>query len=240
MLHDIYLPSQNLERSWGNLMLHLVEVSASFNKQIFRRNDRAEAHDALARMFAWYCALCDAAELVDLQSAVFSKFPRACLYCGEDTCECTEGRPDVDAQRRADLVESRDDDQPVSLDEWQTVIGTIYDQAKSGEYEAETGTLRRELARKHMRLVLSRLLEELGEVTEALRFRRIRDERELHDEFADVFGWLMAAANVVGEVFEPRQDVRLAELVWNRYPGLCPSCQRRHCRCWQPANRFGS
>lgn len=236
MFSDIYFPTQNRERRWNDMFVYLVEATAAFNKAVFRKDDREAAYSNLARMFAWFAGLCDVTGFTDLQGMTFRKFPLACPYCREAPCECRhrERQPiDWEAVRR--LEENRTP--PKGLRDWQLMFATVYPQAALGEYASAIGENRRAFARTHLRLVIAHLLEELGEVSEALRFRRILSNDVIGEEIADVFAWIIAAANCVGDALGDDRLVILEEQVWEKYPGACRTCSERPCQCWEPIVR---
>lgn len=87
------------------------------------------------------------------------------------------------------------------------------------------------------------LTEEIGELASALRetqwARQLLDEspeknqdlendfaaknKNLAEEFADVFAWLATIANVA--------DVNLSQALFEKYGSGCPGCQQFSCRC---------
>ncbi len=64
------------------------------------------------------------------------------------------------------------------------------------------------------------LMEEMGELSAALRQRDLANMRE---EFADVLAWLATIANVCG--------VDLTDAIRSKYGEGCPGCQRFDCIC---------
>ncbi|MBE8540109.1 MazG nucleotide pyrophosphohydrolase domain-containing protein [Geoglobus acetivorans] len=61
-------------------------------------------------------------------------------------------------------------------------------------------------------------IEEVGELSEALR-----KNKNLGEEFADVFAWLVSLANLCG--------IELEEEVRKKYPDYCIKCGSRPCKC---------
>jgi NTP pyrophosphatase (non-canonical NTP hydrolase) len=64
-------------------------------------------------------------------------------------------------------------------------------------------------------------IEEVGELSEALRGRRSLPETSA--EFADVLAWLATLANIAG--------VNLDEAIAAKYGAGCPTCGRVPCAC---------
>jgi len=61
--------------------------------------------------------------------------------------------------------------------------------------------------------------EEVGELAGAIRHG---DKGNLHDEFADVFAWLVSLASITG--------VRMEETI-RKYAEGCPYCKKAPCVC---------
>jgi len=64
-------------------------------------------------------------------------------------------------------------------------------------------------------------VEEVGELSEALRGKRSREETA--EEFADVLAWLATLANIAG--------VNLDEAIAAKYGAGCPYCRKIPCAC---------
>ncbi|MFX0100796.1 MAG: MazG nucleotide pyrophosphohydrolase domain-containing protein [Candidatus Hodarchaeota archaeon] len=69
-------------------------------------------------------------------------------------------------------------------------------------------------------------IEEIGELSEALRKAKEKPEQGLQDlenEFADVLAWLCSLANLV--------NVDLEKTIKKKYPGKCLKCGNIPCSC---------
>src|SRR5690242_20172283 len=66
------------------------------------------------------------------------------------------------------------------------------------------------------------MMEEVGELSAALRTGRLAEQKE---EFADVLAWLVTLANVAG--------VDLEAAIQAKYGGGCPGCGTSPCACDQ-------
>ena len=64
------------------------------------------------------------------------------------------------------------------------------------------------------------LMEEIGELAEALRQP---DDHDLPGEFADTLAWLVGLAEVAG--------IDLAAVTENKYPERCSHCDNSPCSC---------
>ncbi len=65
-------------------------------------------------------------------------------------------------------------------------------------------------------------MEEVGELARAIR---ADDRKELEEEFADVFAWLISLASLC--------DIDLQEAV-GKYLQGCPKCNKKPCLCLEP------
>lgn len=97
-------------------------------------------------------------------------------------------------------------EKPVTLREWQAMFGTIYGDRNSKVPFPE---------------LWLHLMEEAGQVAEDLRKEKFK---RLSYDLPDVFAWLCAFAN--------KYSVDLSDVVWNKFPAVCPYCEREeHCIC---------
>jgi len=67
------------------------------------------------------------------------------------------------------------------------------------------------------------LVQEVGELGRAILKGDIENAKE---EAADVLAWLASLCNILG--------IDLEEAVTRKYPGVCPKCGCRPCRCGSP------
>lgn len=95
---------------------------------------------------------------------------------------------------------------PGTLNEWQTMFSKIYGRHNSKVPFPE---------------IWLHLMEEAGEIAEDLRKENFK---RLSYDLPDVFAWLCAFSN--------KFNVSLDELVWNKFPAICPYCeQEENCIC---------
>ncbi len=64
------------------------------------------------------------------------------------------------------------------------------------------------------------LVQEVGELGRAILKG---DQENIKEEVADVLAWLASLCNVLG--------IDLEEAALNKYPGVCPKCGSKPCRC---------
>ena len=91
------------------------------------------------------------------------------------------------------------------LSEWQRLFDDIYGSANRAS--GEVG-------------IAFRMLEEVGEVVKECRSR---NSAQLKYHLPDIIAWLCALCSV--------RELRLTDVVWERYQGGCPSCRSRPCLC---------
>ena len=97
-------------------------------------------------------------------------------------------------------------DRPLTLAEWQTMFNHIFGRRNAGVPLTD---------------IWLHLMEEAGEVAEDLRKE---DFSMLRQDLPDIFAWLCAFANKYG--------IELGQVAWDKFPGICPYCQReRRCVC---------
>lgn len=94
---------------------------------------------------------------------------------------------------------------PGDLHDWQEMFLRIY-----GKINRVAGLIR----------VWLHVHEELGELSRAFR---LESRSEIEREMADVFAWLMSFCNIF--------QVKIDEIVWIAYPGVCGTCQQKQCQC---------
>jgi hypothetical protein len=192
MLHGVY-GDRNSERDQYKLFAHLVEVAGGFSKAT-RKGLPALAPNYLAKLFAWLCALATKLGYRDLETVVWQKYPHACPYCQSAVCNCPPAdRPPLQHTAVRRLQSENRHLRPRALSGWQAMFRDVYGVPSS--FLGQAGT-----AAPGTRLQLvagsNRLHEELSELAEAMRLEHVFPIA-VTSELADVFGWMMAVANVL-------------------------------------------
>ena len=154
MFSNIY-SERNFAQGRYPILIHLFEVYSNLGRS-FAKNptDFDVTRKMIPKCFAWYCGLSQQLGLIDLEQVMWSKYPYACPYCLKRPCVCGPilGKLDEAAMLRAAQENARD--RPNSLDEWQAMFSRIYGERNSKMRPAE---------------VMAKILEELGELSEAIR-----------------------------------------------------------------------
>jgi len=181
-------------------------------------------------------------------------------------CDCLVGNIETrgkDAKRAAVLEvlafsEENQDKKPKSIDQWQTMFGTIF---------------RMNLRQLSLTDAALHLLEEMGEASDAMvrmYSYRVEDfvkgepnhrQLRLEAQIADVFSWLFGVVEKIDSIRQrgleceqwrtgggeiSASPIRLSEVIWKRYGSdslgclWCPFCSNAVCRCpliFVPATR---
>jgi diguanylate cyclase (GGDEF)-like protein len=228
MFERIYHLSQNFERDRFRIFAHLVEVTGGLTQASIKLGDYARATEFLAKVFAWQAALLKAIDHTDLESIVWGKFPRICPYCRAEICACgtQDGKPALDGEAVRDAALRRHDTMPADLFEWQLMFDRIYAQRAAILSDSDPQAR----ARAALFEYSARFIEELGEVSEAMRLEYFYPHH-LRNEVADVFAWTCGIANILPLAFGREEPLFLADLVWETYPNRCPHCRDAVCTC---------
>lgn len=97
-------------------------------------------------------------------------------------------------------------DKPENLDDWQTYLKYVY---------------RDENENIPPDFMLSRLMEDIGETSRALR--KGQKLEIVEDKLAGVLGWTIAIAN--------KFEINIGHATWGKYPNMCWKCHAKPCKC---------
>ncbi len=215
MLHTIYGPSQNYSKSTFEILSHLNEVSGLLGKYLFRKNDIEAARKFLPKLFSWGIALLKAvrAEETDLERIILQKFPTVCAYCAEKPCLCSKGvKPTPNPEKMRQLYQYHSPSQKRSVGEFQLMFREVYGSTWDGNLD----------------LVYRRLIEELAELAEAVRFYHLYPIN-FENELADFFAWWFALSILVNKSADGSKHIE--QLLWEAYPAQCIDCNSMPCFC---------
>jgi len=222
MLHQLYGPTQNYSKTPYEVHAHLTEVCGIFAKHLFKKRDIEAAQAFLPKIFAWAVALLRTMrpDHTDLEDIILRKFPGVCPYCGECPCRCWDKeKPTLDAEA---LRQSYFRNAPAlkrSVNDFQLMFRRIY---------GDTWTTD-EPVQESLRKPFIRLVEELAEIAETIRFDHLYPTN-FENELADLFAWWFALVSSLPKV--ESSEVLLAEdVLWHGYPGHCPYCSLFPCFC---------
>ncbi|HEX8322288.1 MAG TPA: hypothetical protein VF595_00120, partial [Tepidisphaeraceae bacterium] len=215
-LQELY-SNQNKQRSPLETLSRVVEMASGVARGV-REDDSETLRTFVPRTLAWILGLATQLE-IDLQDAVWRAYPGVCTHCHSDQgCSCK-----IHPEKRRRL---KDEDEiyrlqqnhtlPASLPEWQAMFGKIYltiNQVAAAD-----------------KCVLH-FLEELGEVSEAVRYKLAPESKYtpaeikvmLQNELADLFAWFIAVTNL--------ERVEIDAYMQDIYEYVCPECGKSPCDC---------
>jgi len=183
----------------ADLLLHVFEETAVIAES-FRKEDHSNVPKAIARFFGWLIGFCNS-QGITLSKAVFDKYHGACPYCGKTTnCICISAETKPKAWHR-----NSGRKMPQFLFQWQTMFADIY-----GRVNRVAG----------MEKCWLHVHEELGEISQAFR---LKQQKPLRDEIADVFAWIVAFCN--------RMKIDIGKAIVDEYPEKCDICGKDKCCC---------
>jgi NTP pyrophosphatase (non-canonical NTP hydrolase) len=173
----------------------------------------------LPDVFAWLCTFCDYVGH-KLSDDVWYKYPKVCPYCLQPmNCICVimrrEDRPSKEERERR-LNHLRKSSAPLkTLDEWVCKLSELY------------AHINRKLPREATGF---HTVEEIGELSQELRRYEENDptftQQDFQEEIADVFTWTVGMAI--------RAGLDLRQILWQKFPGVCPYCGASPCGCPLP------
>lgn len=230
MIGRIYDGTQNYSKSSYEIHCHLTEVTGAFGKMLFKKNDYEAALQFLPKMFVWAITLFRKVkgEDADLQEALLIKYPRVCSYCLKVPCECWTGeKPDINIIEVNELYHHNYTPQNKSLNGIQLMFRNIYGQS----WGLDEPSPNKATPIEAMRLIFTRMIEELSETAEAIRFHHLYPSN-FNNELADYFAWWFALVTNFNRLYEDKRNPILVEdFIWNAYPGYCLSCGLQPCDC---------
>jgi NTP pyrophosphatase (non-canonical NTP hydrolase) len=219
-INSIYL-DRNFYRDSSSIFMHLVEVVGGLSPLASGKVKAGTDPEAfLPKAVAWWLALCGKVGVNSVEEMIWAKFPKKCPYCLDQPhrADCgpnhgVEQEPDWDRLRRLGAnVNPR-----FSLAGWQDIFFRIYPMDRADHERA-----------------ISRLLEELAELAEALRVVSITPKPFLN-EASDVFAWLMNVANGIDvgakRISDNERGKWLQQRFYESYPDKCSGCGRSLCAC---------
>jgi NTP pyrophosphatase (non-canonical NTP hydrolase) len=104
-------------------------------------------------------------------------------------------------------------DTPETLEDWQRYLSVLY---------------RNENANMPPELIISKLIEDVGLASRKLRTRS--DFSEIRKHLAGVVAWTLALAS--------KFDIKLDDVVYEKYPNYCFRCRSKPCRCFRLSTIF--
>ncbi|MBT3984966.1 hypothetical protein HOD38_03500 [archaeon] len=203
------------EQMWGRVVEKSGRLARDLRKEhvAARVDGRGRQQGIVTNLpatFAWLAAFSN--RFGSLELMLWDKFPGVCPYCVVEECGCAADKHVYEpGERETKLDVLREDisQVPKTLYGWQEMFDNIYGKANRDHGLGQIGF---------------HLFEELAEVSQAIR---IRNDEYVRKELADVFAWLMGLTIKSSDMLG--QELRLDDLVWDKYPNECPSCNSSPC-----------
>ncbi len=196
------MPNDRFYTLW-DMLDNVQRFSMRCVKGIRKNNVEKTKHNAMIA-FSWYTSLTNRLH-INVDNAVWNRFPYLCSYCGEAPCVCQAEK--VKARRK---VVGKKSLKPRSVHDVQIMFARIY----------PPGTRTSEHAAIH-------LAEETGELSEAVHLymsdRSKKYFKEVSIEAADYLSCIMGVLNSIG--IDAGDE--LSRMFYNN----CHDCHKLPCEC---------
>lgn len=214
----------NSKRRVLETFARVTEMATGISRGV-REENKEILEKFMPRFLAWLLGLASQLKL-NLEDAVWNNYPGVCPYCRkESNCSCKITK---DYSSRLNEIEEIKKFQskfnkPANLIEWVAMYSRIYEGINK-----TTGKMG----------MLSHFLEELGELSEIIRFSIVSDENlkkwditlsrseielNLTQELSDLFSWFCGLSNILG--------VEIDYFMKENYGVICPECVDKPCKC---------
>lgn len=206
---------QNAQRRPLETFARVVEMASGMARGI-REDDKEGVQKFASRTLAWVLGLATQMN-VDLEACLWAAYPGVCTHCKQvEACVCRlkPKLPRLTAAERTAFQSTHK--LPSSMVEWQAMFNRIY-----GNVNRMLGTDKSVL----------HFLEELGEVSEAVRFAiapdspfdKLVSQQMVKDELADLFAWFCGLVNL--------KAIEVDHFMMRTYSDSCPECLTKPCKC---------
>jgi len=218
MLNRIYW-NRNFYKDVSQIFSHLVEVIGGLSLLASEKKKlNVSPIEYLSKAIAWWLALCGKLGINSVQEMLWDKFPYRCPYCqlgrhDDKLCKAKKSSthgPDWKFLREIGENQTR----PAKIKEWQQMFESIYPTNQTDDYKA----------------IFARLVEELGELSEAIRIFPAEPGYFL-SEASDVFAWLMKIQNIFDNKNESEVGELLTKQMAMNYPEVCLDCNQSIFSC---------
>jgi diguanylate cyclase (GGDEF)-like protein len=155
---------------------------------------------------------------------VLQKFPCACPYCLKKPCSCWNGeKPTISDEDLRNAFFQNAPKAGRSINHFQMMFREIYSHSWASDGEAKL------IAIEQQKKLFVRLIEEVAEVGEAIRFHHLYPEN-FDNEMSDLMAWWFGLVSTFPS--NASEGSILAEdLLWSEYPGHCKVCKMVPCLC---------
>lgn len=200
---EVYGLHNDRNFSLGDMISNVERFAMRALKGI-RKDDKEKTKINLLISNSWFFSMTNQLH-IDLEDAVWKRFPYLCSYCASCPCACREK-----AIKTREKVFIDNNKRPKTLEDFQEMFKKIY--------PPENRTL--EHAGVH-------LAEEVGELSEAvLAYRGLHEDKDFDNlvlESADLFSCFMSVFNSL--------DISLANEIAEMFSNNCHVCKNAPCTC---------
>jgi len=169
-----------------------------------RKGDRKKLKINLLIALSWLMAIANRFH-INVEGAVWRRFPFACSYCGKAPCVCKRIRP----LKRIKIVKEKSL-QPKNLSDFQKMLSLVYPATSRNLFESGI-----------------HLAEEMGELSEAIHAflgeHKNKQFENIEEEIADFVSCLFGVANSA--------KIDVAKELSRMYYNNCHVCHKAPCVC---------
>jgi NTP pyrophosphatase (non-canonical NTP hydrolase) len=202
-INEVYGPSNERHFSLWDMLSNVERFTMRSLKGI-RKNDYNKIRVNLLISLSWFVSLLNRFH-IDLEDAVWKRFPYLCSYCASCPCSCKEMRL---KSRKSVAID--DTKKPATLEDFQSMFKKIYPPKKRTIEHAGI-----------------HLAEEVGEFSESILAYTGEHREELFEEIvsesADIFSCIMSLFNSL--------DINLAKELSEMFSDNCYVCRKCPCEC---------
>ena len=203
LVKELYGPANERHYDVEGMLINVQRFSTRALKGI-RKGEEEKIQLNLAITTSWFLSLLNQLG-IDLEKAVWHRFPYECSYCVSCPCICKDKK--INKRKRFKALHPR---KPVTLEDLQKMFDQIYPMEKRTPEHAGI-----------------HLAEEVGEFAEAVfRFRGKHGKEELRNielEAADVFSCVMGVCNSL--------EFNFSKEVFGMFARGCHVCHKKPCEC---------
>jgi NTP pyrophosphatase (non-canonical NTP hydrolase) len=202
-INEVYgLPNERHFSLWD--MLSNTERFMMRSLKGIRKNDYNKTKINLLISLSWFVSLLNRFH-IDLEDAVWKRFPYMCSYCASCPCSCKER--ELKSRKSITIDDTK---RPTTLEDFQNMFKEIYPPSKRTVDHAGI----------HM-------AEEFGEFSESILTYMGEHREELFEkiisEAADIFSCIIGLFNSLG--------MNLAKELSDRFSDNCHICHKSPCEC---------
>ncbi|MFH1229852.1 MAG: MazG-like family protein [Candidatus Aenigmatarchaeota archaeon] len=200
---EIYGLSNDRHFSLGNMLSNIERFTMRGLKGV-RKKDYVKTKINLLISLSWFMSLLNRLH-IDLEDAVWKRFPYTCSYCASCPCSCKENK----VKSRIKVV-ADNSKKPATLNDFQIMFKNIYPPEKRTVEHAGI-----------------HLAEELGEFSESIMIYMGEHKDQLFEnvvlESADIFSCIIGMFNSL--------DINLARELSETFNDNCHVCHKSPCEC---------